>query len=291
MRFRRLIRRVKNLDLGKIIRYLRDTRREWRRKRRLVHPNAAKVPVFVLGCNRSGTNMVCAAIGNSDHGWAYREREFSPAFNGYYLRADWVIEWLIRRTPTPMVGFGSILDSQFARDLLARFDGARVLWTYRRYDDVANSCARMVWGYHLRNLMRWVSQGELEKLGARGRNVSEETVATVRRLFHDGLSDEECAALYWYFRNRLFFDLELDQDDRVLPVQYEEAALRPEESFRRVFEFLGFSYQPEVVKDVYSGSVGKHRPPTIDPAIREVCDVLHEKLDTAYAGKAPVTEP
>ncbi len=41
--------------------------------------------------------MVCGAIRNSPHGWAYHESEFSLAFDGYYLRPDWIIEWLIRR--------------------------------------------------------------------------------------------------------------------------------------------------------------------------------------------------
>ena len=50
-------------------------------------------------------------IEKSLHGWDYPESELSIAFNGYYLRADWIIEWLIRRTPAPIISFGSILDS------------------------------------------------------------------------------------------------------------------------------------------------------------------------------------
>lgn len=282
MRLRRLLRRLRTMDIRKGVDYLRGVRQEWKEKRRLADPSVAKVPLFVLGCNRSGTNMVCAAIGNSPHGWAYREREFSPAFNGYYLRADWIIEWLIRRTPTQVVSFGSILDSQFALDLLTRFDDAKAVWVYRRYEDVANSCARMGWGYHLRNLMRWVAAGELDKLGARGQNVSDSTMSTISELFRENLSDEECAALYWLFRNQLFFDLQLSNDSRVIPIQYEDAALNPGPTFRRLFEFIGAPYDSEIIQDVYAGSVGKHASPKIDPLIREKCDILQERLDEAY---------
>src|SRR3972149_2379334 len=183
MRRKRILRRLRQINIGKLIRRDLERRRKWLRLRRTPHPTTKKLPVFIVGCNRSGTNMVCAAIGKSPHGWAYQESEFSIAFNGYYLRADWVIEWLIRHTPAPIVGFGSILDSQFTADLLSRFEGARAIWVYRRYEDVANSCARLPWGYHLNDLARWVARGELERLGARGKRISARTGGVPGKVF------------------------------------------------------------------------------------------------------------
>src|SRR3990172_1967253 len=201
MRRKRVINRLRNIDVERAISRVLERRRKWRQMRRTPHPTTKKLPVFVVGCNRSGTNMVCAAIGKSPHGWAYQESEFSLAFNGYYLRADRIIEWLIRRTPAPIVSFGSILDSQFTDDLLSRFEGARAIWVYRRYEDVANSSARKKWTDHLKNLARWVSRGELERLGARGKRISADTVRLLGKLFREDLSKEDGACLYWYMRN------------------------------------------------------------------------------------------
>ena len=52
-----------------------------------LHPVQRKTPVFISGSNRSGTQMVCRAIGNSPHGWDYPEADFSIAFERYSLRS------------------------------------------------------------------------------------------------------------------------------------------------------------------------------------------------------------
>lgn len=287
----RVIRRLKNLNIKKVIGRLLERGRRWRQLRRTRHPTTEKLPVFVVGCNRSGTNMICAGIGKSPHGWAYQESEFSLAFNAYYLRADSIIEWLIRRTPAPLVAFGSILDSQFTDDLLSRFDGARAIWIYRRYEDVANSCARMKWGASLKNLVRWVAQGELDKLGARGKRMSEDTVRLFGELVREDLSNEAAACLYWYMRNQLYFDLGLHLDPRVLIVQYEDTVQNPVQTFRRIFSFLGLPFDPATVDGVFASSVGKHTWLGTDPAIEEICDALKARLDEQYARTSDWTLP
>ena len=288
-RRRRFLKRLRNVDLAKVIRYGQARRRKWRELRRTPHPSTVKTPVFIVGCNRSGTNMVCGAIGRSPHGWDYRERDFSLAFRSYYLRAGWIIEQLIRRTPAPIVSFGSILDSQFTDDLLARFEGAKALWVYRNYEDVANSCARMAWGHELTNFARWVAHGENERLGARGERISTETVQLFRDHYTDELTLEDAACLYWYMRNQLYFDLNLHEESRVLLVQYEDAVMNSEKAFRRVFDFLGFPYHPTVIADVSANSVGKHPRPMIDQAIGEVCGALISDLDACFAASAGVS--
>ncbi len=284
MRGKRVLRRIRRTDVGKVIQKVLERRRKWLQVRRTPHPTTEKLPVFVVGCNRSGTNMACAAIGRSPHGWAFQESEFSLAFNGYYLRPAWIIEWLIRRTPAPIVAFGSILDSQFTDDLLSRFRGAKAIWVYRRYEDVANSCARKPWGDHLKDLARWVAHGEVDRLGARGKRVSADTVRLFGELFREDLSKEDYACLYWYLRNQVYFDLNLHTDPRVLIVQYEDAVLNPEKAFRWILGFLGFPYDPAVIDGVFSSSVNKHPWRGIDPGIQRVCDALKHRLDSHFAG-------
>lgn len=296
----RVLEKLRRFDLERmqrLMRYSLERSRKWRALWRTPHPTTRKTPVFIAGCNRSGTNMVCEAIGLSSHGWDYREREFSPAFSAYYLRGDWVIEQLIRRTPAPVVSFGSILDSQFTDRLLARFEGAKAIWVYRRYEDVANSCARMRWGPELTDFARWIAGGELERLGARGERVAPETIRLFEEQVDEDLSLEDAASLYWYLRNRIYFDLQLDRDPRVLLVQYEHAVLHKERAFRRIFDFLGIPFDPVATTRVFDSSVGKHSRPVINPAIAEACDALMSELDmrfgrtvTAAEGKEAIVE-
>lgn len=281
-RRRRTLKRLRNLNVAKVMRYGSERARKWGELYRTPHPSTAKTPVFIVGCNRSGTNMVCEAIGRSPHGWDYRERDFSIAFKGYYLRSSWIIEQLIRHTPAPVISFGSILDSQFTPDLLSRHVGAKAIWVYRRYEDVANSCVRMQWGPELKDFARWVARGELERLGARGKRVGPDTVRLFHDVFNEDLTDEDAACLYWYMRNKLYFDTSLHVDPRVLLVQYEHAVLHKEEAFRRIFTFLGFPFDSVVVDHVLAGSVGKHSRPTIHHAIAEACDGLKAELDSCF---------
>jgi hypothetical protein len=144
----------------------------------------------------------------------------------------------------------------------------------------------MRWGYHLKDLVRWVSRGELDRLGARGKAIGADTVRLFGELYRDDLSNEEAACLYWYMRNRLYFDLGLHMDPRVLLVQYEDAVLNRDEAFRRILGFLGLPFDPLVVKSVFSSSVGRSPWLGVDPAIREACDALKANLDAAYVGTA-----
>jgi hypothetical protein len=285
VRRRRIFKALKRKNIFKRLtsysNFYFERKRKWLKRRQASHPTTEKCPVFIVGSNRSGTQMVCEAIGRSSHGWDYRESEFSIAFNSYYLRPDWLIKWLIRYSPAPIVSFGSILDAQFTDNLLSRFEGARAIWVYRRYQDAANSSARN-WD-HLNDLVGWVAHGEPERLGARGRRISSKTMQLFSELFHEGLSKEEGACLYWYMRNQLYFELDLQNDPRVLIVQYEDAVLNQEKGFRRIFNFLGFPYDPAIIDNVFASSVNKHQWTGIDSRIQEVCDALKARLDAHYA--------
>lgn len=279
---KRAFKRLKPSNVERLVRHSLEFKRKWLSRRRTIHPTKEKLPVFIVGCNRSGTNMVCGAIGKSPHGWDFRESAFSIAFNGYYLRQDWIIDRLIRHTPAPIISFGSILDSQFTDELISEFEGARAIWVYRRYEDVASSCARMQWGYRLKDYVRWVAHGELENLGARGKRISTDTVKLFGELFREDISIEDGACLYWYMRNQLYFDLNLHKDPRVLILQYEDTVFNKEEIFQGVFSFLGFPFDPAITDGIFASSVGKHPTPEIDPAIQEVCETLKAQLDIQY---------
>ena len=70
MRRKRVFKRLRQINVEKLIRRGLEGRRKWLRLRRTPHPTTEKLPVFIVGCSRSGTNMVCGAIGKSPHGWA-----------------------------------------------------------------------------------------------------------------------------------------------------------------------------------------------------------------------------
>jgi len=271
-------KRLKRFNLEKI-RLLAKRFQGWILRWRTPHPVSDKIPVFVVGSNRSGTQMVCGAIGKSLHGWDYQENESNIVFKDFQLRADWIIKSLIRMSPAPIVSFGNILDSQFTDNLLSRFDKSKAIWVYRRYEDAANSSVHK-WKNHFKDdIIKWVARGDFGKLGARGDRISARTENLIRNLYREDISNEDGACLYWYMRNRLYFDLKLHEDPRVLIVQYEHAVLNKEVAFQRIFNFLGCPYDSAIIDGIFSSSVGKHKWPGIDPGIKKACDELKAQLD------------
>jgi hypothetical protein len=276
-----IFKRLSRLNSGKV-RQLYKRLQGWFLRWRTPHPISKKFPVFIVGSNRSGTQMVCGAIGKSLHGWDYQENEANIAFKDFQLRADWIIKSLIRFSPAPIISFGNILDSQFADQLLSRFEGSKAIWVYRRYEDAANSSVHK-WNNHFKDdIIRWVALGELGKLGARGNRISSSTENQIRNLYREDISNEDGACLYWFMRNRLYFDLNLHNDPRVLIVQYEHTVFNKEEAFQRIFDFLGCPYDPAIIDGIFASSVAKHKWPGIDPLIQELCDDLKAQLDLQF---------
>jgi hypothetical protein len=266
---------------GEIGRQAQRARRYVEQRRRFDR-HLARRALFVVGCQRSGTNMVMWTLERAPDTWVYHEHRLSPAFRDYRLRPTPVIERLVARSPAPVVAFKPICDSHLTDRLLARHAGSRAIWIYRRYADVANSAVRN-FGEHLRDILRWIVQGDTDWLGWRGERLAPDAVELVRARFREDLPLEEAGALFWYLRNRFFLDLGLDREPRVLLVRYEDLVAGGEEPFREIFEFAGCAWNPAFTADVFASSVGKDRFPALGDETRAACDALQAGLDRAYA--------
>jgi hypothetical protein len=254
----------------------------WLRARRHRVPGAPKRALFVVGCQRSGTNMLMWTLERSPHVWVYHEHAWSPAFRRYRLRPTATIERLVRRAPANTVAFKPICDSHLVDRLLARHPGSLAIWIFRNYRDVANSMAQNFPG-HAREILRWIVEGDTDLLGWRGERLAPEAVEVVRACYRPEMSVEEAAAVVWWLRNRFFFDLALEKDPRVRLAKYEDLVAGGEEPFRRLFDFAGVPFDSRLVSTVFDTSVGKRPSPVMAPRLVELCDELLERLERAHA--------
>jgi len=245
--------------------------------------------VFVLGCQRSGTDMLMRIIDAAPGAWVYDE-DSPAAFHDFMLRPLGVIDKLVRRARGDVVVFKSICDSHRADEFLARYPRSRVIWIYRRYQDVANS-AVVKWQDHQRDIMRWIHQRDLEKLEWRGERLPEDFVSWVDDLDPDGLTPHEGAALFWILRNRFYFDLGLQDRHDVHLVRYEELVQDPVPCATGVFEFLGLPFDPSYVADLRTSSIGKRPLPEIREEIALRCEELIERLDEHCRRVGPRSAP
>jgi hypothetical protein len=113
----------------------------------------------------------------------------------------------------------------------------------------------------------------------------------VRSRCTSSLSPASGAALFWWFRNQLFFDLGCHANSRIRLVQYEKVVSDPEQEVEALCNFLGVKLHPVSTDGIHATSVGRNRQPLLDAQIEQDCeDLLQRLMDALPTGHALVQE-
>jgi hypothetical protein len=210
-----------------------------------------------------------------------RNENDRAAFDRFRLRFDQVAP-LVQGSGHAYVLFKPLCDSHRALELLD-LPGLpvppRALWAYRDVDGrVRSSVAKFGEANRLALMEIAETDGTTSRWEAGG--LTPESVKTVQDLDPGGLSAASASALFWYLRNRLFFDLGLDQRSDVLITSYGRFVAEPERCMRRLCQFLELEYDDRLVAHVDARSGASGRRVDIDPRVRALCDGLTERLET-----------
>jgi hypothetical protein len=259
----------------------------WRR-RHDVSPKA--MPVFLVGVQRSGTNMLVRGLERAPEFEVHNEND-RATFDRFRLRADPVIRSVVMRSPHEYVLFKPLCDSHRTVDLLEGLGTptqGKAVWAYRSVDGRVRSALAKFGDSNLRALSRiaagvgggmWQAQG-----------LSESSLELIRGFDYARLPPASAAALFWYVRNSLFFELGLDERPDVILMSYDEMLDRPEATMRRLCAFLGLPFAATLTEHVERRDRPRSSPLEIDPVIRKHCDALQERLD-GIARDVSVTAP
>lgn len=268
-------RSVASADAGRAAAFVRRMR--WRA---LNDSRPDAVPVFIVGIQRSGTDMLIAAFKECPEVEVHNEAADSRAFSGWALRSDDVVRTLVERSRHRVVLFKSLLDTHRLDHLLAGLgtpSPGRAIWIYRTMEGrVRSTVAR--WPENNRRVLREIaSSGAATRWEAGG--LSDGQLELVRSFDYDELSVESAAALLWYLRNSLFFELGFDRRDDVALVSYERILEDPSNHLRRLCDFLGVTYTARMMKDIEPRPPAIARDLELDPRIRCLCDDLYARLE------------
>ncbi len=247
---------------------------------------SGKTTVFVVGCQRSGTTMFLRVLNRSPSVAVFEETNARAYSDGWRLRSDDHLRYLVHRTNRDIVAFKPLNDAQWVDRLLASHPDSKAIWIYRDYADVANSMVAL-WGGAQIDHIRQIARGRFKDPGsaALGERVNPAHTELIKQLSEIRLSEFDAAAAIWLLRNSIFFDLELEKRTDVLLVNYEDAVSGPERCFSRVFRFLGAASTPDSYGNIVSTSIGKHEAPAIDSKILTACARLKKRLDACYRGQ------
>jgi hypothetical protein len=254
---------------------------QWRRSHD-VAPHA--IPVYLVGVQRSGTNMLVRGLERSPE-FEVRNENDDVAFERFALRPDPVVRDLVMRSGHRYVLFKPLCDSHRIDEIL---DGlgtpspGRAIWAYRSVDGRVRSALAKFGNNNLEVLSeiaagrgdhRWQAQG-----------LSAENRALVKSFDYATMTPETAAAMFWYIRNSLYFERGLDHRDDVTLASYDRFLSEPEESMQALCSFLDFPYDPELVAHIETRPPARREPLDIDPEVRRVCDELGARLDERLRG-------
>jgi hypothetical protein len=260
-------------------------RRRWRRHHG--EPGAA-LAVWMVGLQRSGTNMLTRCLRRAPELEIHNEGD-RRAFVDYRLRPDPELVRLLALSPHPIVLCKPLCDSHRVVELLERVRGprgARALWVFRGVDGRSRSASAR-FGSHAREALLAVAAGD--RTIWQGQGLGEAALADLRSIDLAELDDTSAQALLWIVRNRLFFDLGLHRRDDVALVDYDAVTADPPGGLRRVCRYIGLPYRDAMVAGV------EPRTPTdlrvaLPAWLRTRCDDLTERLALA-AARLPAQPP
>jgi hypothetical protein len=233
---------------------------------------------FLSGVPRSGTNMVMDLLEYSPDTKVFHDRD-PRAYRTFMLRDDEIIKKLAK-SALPVVVFKALCEAERLNALMSHFSHASIIWVFRNYEAVNAS-----------NMVRWPgSKNGLDAIvkdrnaaGWRGLGMTDETWRLIKKYYRKDMSVASAQALFWYYRNQLFFDQHLDRDPRTLLIRYETIARNPEGEINRIAEFLGIRMPQKAIAHVSPSSAGRKVQLDIDPSIRVLCGEMFERLNEALA--------
>jgi hypothetical protein len=236
-------------------------------------------PVFIMGCQRSGTRVPLSVLEQAPDVLTYGEGA-PEYYNGLLLRPDDVLGQGFARCVFPWLVLKPLCDSHRARQLLERFPTSRIIWIFRGYQDTVKSTS-LKWSSGAAVVKQMV-EGRLNPDDWRRGGLTEESLAVVRRLYQPDLTLDHANALLWYLRNRLVLDQDLFGSDRVLVVKYEDLTSDPIRHFDRLFDFIGEPLQAAYIGDVKDPRNRVTPNLSIPEPVVATCEALLEEIDLRY---------
>jgi len=252
---------------------------KWRWLRSASRPPGGATAVFLVGLQRSGTNMMLRGLESCPEFEVHNEND-ARAFDRFRLRVT-AVPSIVSSSRSHYVLFKPLCDSHAVTTLLddcALPKPPKAIWAYRGVDGRVRSSVAKFGDANRRALTSIADRGLADGRWEAG-GLDEEALGLIRGIDPARLSPESAAALFWYLRNSLYFTLGLDRRADVTLASYDRFVAEPEVSMRALCMFLGFPYAPHLIAHVDARSASAGRPLVLDKRIRALCDELTGRLE------------
>jgi hypothetical protein len=276
---------IEEHDLHPLVRARRAIRKTWWRLAQRAG-EARPAPLFLVGVQRSGTNLLAHSLDELPEFRVYNEGN-SRAFDNYRIRALPAIQRLAEQADAKYVLFKPLCDSHRTPELLAHFGArARAIWAYRNVDGRVRSAVAKFGDSNLAVLRAFAAGAPQKPWNTwQVEGLSAASADFIRSLDLDRLTAESGAALFWYVRNALYFELGLHQRPDTILFNYDEFLADPRRVALAACSFLEIPYRAAMIAGIDPRRPAQRPPLPIDPRIRERCSALKERLDAAWSAQ------
>ena len=238
-------------------------------------------PVFLVGVQRSGTNMVVRGLERSPEFAVHNEND-GKVFVRYELRSIETVRRVVERSHARYTLFKPLCDSHRTDELLDHLGTtmpARGIWAYRGMEGRVRSSLSKFRDHNLNVLADIAAGRSLDRWQAQ--RIRPDTMELIRSFDWEQMSPASASALFWYVRNRLLFDLELTDRPDLVVVSYRQLVKHPREAIEPVLNLLGLRFTDDLIAhiDAREASSARKAPLDIDPRVRTLCGELEDRLD------------
>lgn len=232
------------------------------------------LPVFIMGCGRSGTTMLMN-IFHRDHRTESLNENSPKIAENFMLISDRVTK-AISASKAPVLVMKPILNSFDALYLLENHDNSKVIWVLRDYKDMIASSIKK-FGTTVSDFMKdLILHGKGHNWLSRG--VPMETREIISAIDVSDFTPYDWMALVWWSVNRTIILDRLYDLDRFLLLQYETLVQNPGALLETVYAFIGMEYRNKAAKYVHPASVGKGSAIQLHIQVEHLCHDLAEAI-------------
>jgi hypothetical protein len=239
--------------------------------------------LMIVGCQRSGTTLMGRLFDADRDCRVFGEYSVlsSVGKDGIRLNPLPDVAAVLSRVPAPLVVTKPLVETQRVRTLLNYFPNAKALFMYRHYSDVASSDLRKFGPRNAIDNIRPIAAGDTHNWRSAG--VTAAVRERIAQFFSESMSPKDAAALFWFARNQLYYDLELAGHGAVMLCRYEHLVTEPVAVMQRIYDFTGAAC-PDLshTRQVHSTSVTRGRNLELLPEVRSLCEELQARMDAQY---------
>ena len=240
--------------------------------------------LFIMGCQRSGNSMMQNIFDkdlNTRCFHEFSEISSNDTVGGIRLNSLELVKKEFSTVKAPLIVLKPLVESQNVPELLSYFDNSLVVWMFRNYKDVALSNIKRFGINNGINDLRPIVNNEPNNW--RSEKVSQHVRATISKYFSEDMSPYDAAVLFWFARNSIFFDLELEKNLRVMMCSYEDFVLDPENYIRKIYQRLEQPYpEMNITAEVHSKSRKKGKDIELSPQIQQLALEMQDELEVVY---------